>query len=127
MEKPAAAKYFTFEDGFDMSVEELRQELEHLGQQMKGTSNVQLQKNLAKLLSPSKSLREEWKIQGLILYIYIYIGLRSLATLCDSVNDRRRPPTLSWLQTGIACLRFTFRRDLARVTNLINNKIITRW
>ena len=51
-------KSLTREDVFDRSVEELRQELESLGQE---TSKTQLQNALAKLLSPLKSSNEEWR------------------------------------------------------------------
>src|SRR5688572_8438794 len=46
-----------------MSVEELKQELENLGQETKGASKVQLQKALLNTLSPSKSQKEEWRIK----------------------------------------------------------------
>src|SRR5688572_13624668 len=64
MESPVAAKALTLEDVFDCSVEELKVELERLGQETKGLSKAQMQKNLAKLVSPSKAMREEWKIKS---------------------------------------------------------------
>ena len=64
MESPVAAKALTLEDVFDCSVEELKVELERLGQETKGLSKAQMQKTLAKLVSPSKALREEWKIKS---------------------------------------------------------------
>src|SRR5678816_2337272 len=64
MESPVAAKALTLEDVFDCSVEELKVELERLGQETKGLSKAQMQKMLAKLVSPSKAMREEWKIKS---------------------------------------------------------------
>ena len=64
MESPVAAKALTLEDVFDCSVEELKVELERLGQETKGLSKAQMQKTLAKLVSPSKAMREEWKIKS---------------------------------------------------------------
>src|ERR1043165_8573313 len=69
MESPVAGKALTTEDVFDLSVEELKQELERLSQETKGLSKAQMQKNLSKLLSPSKTFKEEWKIKSKSLEI----------------------------------------------------------
>jgi len=57
MESPVADKPLTAGGVVDLTVEQLKQELEKLGQETKGASKTQMQKALTKLLSPSKSQR----------------------------------------------------------------------
>src|ERR1043165_6105256 len=56
MATPEEVPMLQLEDIFEMKQEDLREELEKLGQDTKGLSKVQMQKNLAKLIrSPDSS------------------------------------------------------------------------
>ena len=63
METPIESK-LTLDNIFEMSVEELREELENLGQDTKGFSKVQLQKALAKMVSTVQVQEEEWHFKA---------------------------------------------------------------
>src|ERR1043165_9420846 len=55
MATPEEVPMFQLEDIFEMKQEDLREELEKLGQDTKGLSKVQMQKNLAKLIKSTYS------------------------------------------------------------------------
>jgi hypothetical protein len=64
MESPeGAAKPVVLDDVFEMTVEELRQELEKQGYETKAMTKIQMQKALAKMVSPVSS-KEEWKLKA---------------------------------------------------------------
>lgn len=71
MATPVAGKRLEVEDVFDMSADEVRQEVERLGHEAKGLNKVQLQKVLVKLISPKIKSPEDWRLKAKALELKV--------------------------------------------------------